>query len=559
MNLLEFLESKMQKSSAKQEDYEDDSEAVQFRFKNFLLTTPAAVEGASGNDTTFHVAWEGRGYGLSEDVNFELMRDFYNPRCEPPWPETWLKQLVSNAYQYTSAAQGALNVKRVFEEMHDEALDVITDAKAHEERAALQWSHRNGRADGPLNPNMTNAVNFCLLSLRTESRAGVTKTVPNELYRLLRYNQFSNQIEFTRRAPWHQDGFVHKNWEDSDAIEFRLWLSRFHNFEVGPMPAQDAAVAVARFYQYHPVREYVKSLKWDGVERLHKWLAHYCGADYTRFTSAVGEKFLIAAVARVFIPGCQSDSMLVLEGFEGMGKTSIVRILGGPFYADIPIDPHHKDTTHLMQGSWFLENAELDSLRRIEMSALKRFLTLTVDKVRLSYARNTCELPRQNVWVGTVNPDGPKCNYLMDVEGNRRFWPVFTRDIKLAALKKDRNQLFAEAYHYFLRGKPWHLDTPELVKDQKREVALRLHRDLWADVISDWMASDLASDVVTTKKVALQAIGLSARQLTGRDISNRIAVVMGRLGYKQVKRYDREIHTSVWAWVRDDAEDLKDV
>jgi putative DNA primase/helicase len=404
-------------------------------------------------------------------------------------------------------------------------------------------------------------VNYFMLAERSipvgktpDGKKYLTKELPNEIYRLLKFNLFSNKIEFTRSAPWHRESIPNPEWTDADTVGCRVWLAHNHHIDLGNPAVDDAALVVARFYAYHPVKNWFDTLKWDGIPRLDNWLIRYCGADSTNYVRQVGKCTLMAAVARILFPGCQHDSMLILEGEQGSGKTSVVRILGGLWYADVLIDPHHINTVHGMLGSWIMEASELEFAKRAEISAMKRFLTLTSDKVRLSYARHSEALQRQNIWIGTINP-GKKPVYLNDTDGNRRFWPVLTRTIHLNALERDREQLFAEALFRVEAGEAWHLDY-ETEKEANKEAMRRVAADLWEEVIEEYIASEMCPAMLTSKVIAFQALGLSAKQLdlAGRGAATRIANCMHALGYANKRAWDRNRKVRVNIWSRDDDE-----
>jgi predicted P-loop ATPase len=232
---------------------------------------------------------------------------------------------------------------------------------------------------------------------------------------------------------------------------------------------------VAQDTPYHPVREYLKALKWDGTPRLQIWLAEYLGAEADPvYLAAVGRKFLISAVARVIQPGCQVDHMLVLEGPQDLGKSRTARALARypEWFTDDMPDIHDKDAALQLSGRWIVELAELAALRRSELEGMKAFITRPVDVFRPPYARRTVGVPRQSVFVGTTN----EAHYLRDPTGNRRFWPVPCSLIDIDALECDRDQLWAEALHALHAGEAWHLTREETAlanAERAKEISTR--------------------------------------------------------------------------------------
>ena len=229
-----------------------------------------------------------------------------------------------------------------------------------------------------------------------------------------------------------------------------------------PCPASisgQAVETVARDRLFHPVREYLDALRWDTSPRLDGWLRRYLGAADKPYTRAVGPRFLISAVARIYRPGCKADCVLILEGPQGGRKSSALKSLAEPWFADRLSDLGSKDAAMETRGVWIIEVAELDSMTRAEVSTIKAFMSRTHDRFRPPYGKRLVDLARQCVFAGSINPEG---GYLKDATGGRRFWPVACGTIDLDALKNDRSQLWAEARERFRRGDPWWLETRKL-------------------------------------------------------------------------------------------------
>ena len=554
MRISEFVSNNAQPEDSNEaarfsaDDFVDDSLPNCSRYTSHLYYAPPAIENQGGDDETFHAAHVGKTYGLSEDKCFELMWLYYNPRCLPPWSEPDLREKVKNAYGYSKSPIGIANAKPAFGSIN--TAEAKIGVLEREEQNKLKWVQGNKNGDPA--STMMNGVSFCLIPLRTNP--DTNKSVPNELYRLFRYNQFSNQIEFTRPAPWHKPELPNPYWQDSDVIQLRAWLARNQDYDPGTSVIQDAIVCVSNIYAYHPVRNYLNALEWDGKARLDTFLIDYLGAPDSLYTQTVGKCVLMAAVARVFKPGCQHDSMLILEGVQGTGKTSAVRILGGDWYNDIYIDPHARDTIDAMQGSWFIEASELEYARRTDAQAMKRFLTITKDRCRLAYARNSVTLPRQSLFIGTVNP-GKKPSYLEDTDGNRRFWPVATGQIDLEALKNDRDQLFAEAVVRFKAGENWHLDNPEVIRQANNEAMYRVGEDAWKEVIGGWLDANEVPDGFTTTEIAYQALSITPKDLTKMN-NSRISRCLEKLGFERKNKWHGKIKGNIWVWIKSDTEDL---
>jgi predicted P-loop ATPase len=206
--------------------------------------------------------------------------------------------------------------------------------------------------------------------------------------------------------------------------------------------AHQAVDLVAWEHKFHPVREYLKKLEWDGVDRLDSWLARYLGAAPSPYASAIGRMFPISMVARILKPGCQVDYVLVLEGpDQGEQKSSAARVLAGEHFSDALPDIHGKEASQHLRGKWLVEIAELSAIRKADVEEVKKFITRREERYRPPYGRLDVIEPRQCAFIGTTN----KSTYLYDETGGRRWWPIQVGIIDLAALERDRDQLFAEA------------------------------------------------------------------------------------------------------------------
>jgi predicted P-loop ATPase len=268
-----------------------------------------------------------------------------------------------------------------------------------------------------------------------------------------------------------------------DAEMERLYLLVDERFHFRPqreffwMVVTDAA----RRNSFHPVRDYLNGLTWDGKPRLDQWLTTYGQAEDTAYVRAVGRLALVAAVRRVRKPGCKFDEMLVLESAQGMLKSSTLRVLAVReewFTDDLPLHSDSKEVIERLQGRWIIEAAELRGMRKGEVEHIKAFLSRTTDRARLAYGRLTAEFPRQCVIFGTTNAS----EYLRDPSGNRRFWPVHVGLFDLEALERDRDQLWAEAAEAEAEEESIRLD-PSLYGSATEQQQQRRVIDPWIDVI----------------------------------------------------------------------------
>lgn len=235
-------------------------------------------------------------------------------------------------------------------------------------------------------------------------------------------------------------------FEDHHVDHLRAELASHWRLHLPVAVAYEAARYVARGAPRHAVREYLTGLApWDGVRRLERLLTGYFGAADTALHREMGARWMVSAIARVMAPPVKVDTVLVLRGSQGCGKSTFAKVLGGAWHRDTPISIGDKDAYLALRGAWIYELGELASTRKKEVEAVKAFISSEVDTVRLPYERMQTELPRQCVFVGTTN----EATFLNDPTGARRFWPVQVGTLDRAALIADRDQLWAEALYRY--------------------------------------------------------------------------------------------------------------
>ena len=365
---------------------------------------------------------------------------------------------------------------------------------------------------------------------------------------VLSHDAFATATVARKPPPWagRPKSWPDTPWADRDDALVADWLQ--HQDIMVPMSIAGQAVeVVARDRIFHPVREYLDSLVWDGTPRLDAWLPHYLGAEDTSYHRAVGARWLISAVARIYVPGCKADCALILEGPQGIRKSSALMALAEPWFTDRLSDLSSKDAAMETRGVWIIEIAELDTMGRAEVSTVKAFMSRTQDRFRPPYGKRLVDLPRQCVFAGSVNPEG---GYLKDPTGGRRFWPVVCTVIDLEALRRDRDQLWAEARDRFRRGEPWWLETQELDALAAEEQAERYQGDAWDEPIQayleneiEWLENGLGErnpfrrprtaplHDVSVAEVMERALGIEKARWTQLD-QNRVVRSLVSMGFK---------------------------
>jgi hypothetical protein len=342
----------------------------------------------------------------------------------------------------------------------------------------------------------------------------------------LAFDEFSLCVTAMRPTPW---GYLGK-WDEQCDRLLANWLQH-HGIRLSDTEAAKAAEAVARDRSFHPVREYLDGLQWDGTDRISGWLTTYLGAADNDLNSAMGAKWLISAVARIYQPGCKADHMLIAEGPQGLFKSSAFRALAEPWFTDDIADLGSKDSQLATLGVWIIELPELDAMGRSELSRVKAFMSRNTDRFRPPYGRRLIESPRQCVFVGTMNLG----EYLRDETGGRRFWPVACGHIDLEALREDKDQLWAEAVARYRKKETWWLDTTELNKAATEEQDARYQVDAWESTIADWMetldADGRKRERVTTAQILTGPLDKKIGLWTRSD-EMRVGIILRRLGWK---------------------------
>ncbi len=383
---------------------------------------------------------------------------------------------------------------------------------------------------------------------------------------VLAYDTFAEAVVKLKPPPFRTG--ARGEWTDHDDHELLLWYSNRIG-EPGTEAIQKAVQLAAHRREFNPLRDRLEALKWDGRARLATWLRDYLGAcsgreferlahatskdsktaaaqmaagkarqeRLLRYVELVGVKWMVAAIARVYEPGCKFDHMLILEGGQGVRKSSTAKILGGEWYTDARLNFLDKDSKLILQGRWIIEMAELEGMNKAESSETKRFLSEDTDLFRPPYGRKLVKYPRRCIFIGTVNLD----SYLKDESGNRRFWPVRVGGlIDTEKLRADVDQLWAEAVSLYKAATPyWVLpDERQLFEEQQDE---RFATDAWEEIVLDYLdgrgeGGDVLGQLnqVTTKQILEKALKLD-KSRWDRQAMLRVVGVLRRNGWVRTR------------------------
>lgn len=343
------------------------------------------------------------------------------------------------------------------------------------------------------------------------------------------------------KLPWSID--IGRELNDDMIRVIRHCMIVSAGMEFSKENVAEACLTLGRQSPFNPVVDYLASLRWDGTPRIDEWLVRYFGASDSEYTRAIGRLVLLGAVRRARKPGCKFDYVLILEGTQGTGKSTALKLLGGDWYSDAELGRlDNKEAPLVLQSVWIHEIGELTAMGRSEVEDLKAFVSRCEDRFRTPFDRMAHSDPRRCVFIGTTNAS----TYLFDETGNRRFWPVKTTDIDLAALARDRDQLWAEAAAAEAAGESILL-APHLWAVAAEEQSERLADDPWKDRIQAWLDGELVEhslsgpergerrDRVHTRDLFNEALGIEAGR-QNQHMAKRLKDVMRSIGGWTYKR-----------------------
>ena len=366
------------------------------------------------------------------------------------------------------------------------------------------------------------------------------------------YNAFDDQIYIVHSAPWDDNhSQIPRIIADEDITEAMCWLNG-HLQKQSLQVVQSLINVAAKKRSFDPVQNYLKTIEWDGQERIGTWLNRYFGADDTDVHRAIGRKFLIGATARALDPGCKMDNMLILEGSQGIMKsTAVSELFTKDWFADeVRTFESPMELGTALQGAWGVEVPELSAMRKSDTNAVKKALSTLVDRYRPPYGRHVISRPRRCVFIGTVNES---TSYLPDMTGNRRYWPVTVRNVDIKGIINDRDQLWAEAKRAYDDGERWWFDydmDQELIASIEETQEQREKVDSWHEVIDDLT---LGASVISYDEI-YDKMRIDVAQRKQIDDS-RIKMIMKKLGWhyrrKRIANGKRK-----WLWVKGDQDDM---
>lgn len=353
------------------------------------------------------------------------------------------------------------------------------------EVSILLTKERYEEANKEFQSDNTDYSDEWMFKLKRNSNGIIENTIDNILLVLendplvkgkIALDDFANRGLALGALPWDR-GEKKRFWNDTDDAGLRHYLEKVYGI-VGKEKIYDATSLCAHKHKFNSVRDYLLSVKWDGVPRLESIFIDYFGADDNDYTKEVAKKSFVAAVARVMQPGIKFDNMVIISGAQGIGKSTFFSYLGKEWFSDSLVTFEGKEAAELIQGRWLIEVGELSGMTKSETNTVKQFLSKTDDIYREAYGRRTAQFPRKCVFFGTTNDT----EYLKDPTGGRRFWPV-DADVEKATksvftdLPTEVDNIWAEAFVFWQLGEPLYLskNVEKMARKQQED-----HREVSA-------------------------------------------------------------------------------
>lgn len=368
----------------------------------------------------------------------------------------------------------------------------------------------------------------------------------------LKFNDFSGQVMLDGEVPWESGGSGHRELVEKDIEGCTCWLMAKYRLNCKEGMVYAALKFVAQCHAYHPVREYLDGVVWDGTPRLESWLVRHFGAEDSAYTRLVGTWWLTQAAARIYEPGCQADYTLILKGPQGRGKSKgLGELAGREYFCDDIEAVGGKDTAERLQGMMIVELGELDAFKKAESSKIKAFLTRRTDRYREPYEHKAVNHPRQCVFAGSTND----AEFLTDITGNRRYWVISVSSTRLdtKAIRAERDQLWAEAVARYRAFKTEQAaGTSDLANPHKfwpeadeldamfaAEAEKSRRIDPWEEKIRDWMLNPVGPAKVTdfNSLWVLRNVIKDDGGKSDRANQNTLGPIMTALGFRTGQDY----------------------
>jgi predicted P-loop ATPase len=495
------------------------------RYVAYLQTASPSIIGQLGDDNAYKVCAVGKDLGLPPDRIVEaLLESGWSDRCDPPRVMEFIEAKARNVWEYGVLPAGVRNVE--FDEITDEPV-LRKHTLTYDEHHQLKKRDKN---------------NWFLLT-----QIEVWNGEENKLRGLFKHNQLTDEIEFNFIPPWARDHKQQKLIFDKDGqIAMTFYYSDKFKIEISDKEAYAVARKAALMNSYNPWHLYLEGLVWDQKPRIQELWSRYCGAKDNEYTRESAFIFCMALVYRIMEPGTKFDSMPILEGVPNIGKSLFCKVLAGEKYTTaVSFALDNNEINVRADGMLIVEFPELDGWGKKDVNTAKALISDETPKINKKYFAPEVR-PRTCVFVGTMNPRMYN-KYLMDETGNRRFWPIECGDIKLEELKKDRDQLFAEMYYWYMSKK--YRNKLFLTSKKALDILAELHKNRLVSFedsseyerLIPWLSSLEPGYKFTTADALVRALSIPETHHT-MTRRRQISGILSSLGYTRV----RDAKTIYW-------------
>jgi len=528
---LSFLES-LQKAADASVNGADINLANTQPFIDSMKVADPPVQGSRGINAYKH-ACRGRDLALPLETVYAALRDWWNPRGMPPETDAVIYQQCERAYKYAKNALGSNTAEAKF--TPDMAVAPVM-LKAPEKVTPLQ-DFKDDKLMAKLIPT----------EYQTDKNGNPTNTLANVMCALayhsdwkgrFAFNQFTGNEELRGSFSWKKAGDM--SIDKMDIAHIKAWFSTVVGLEVANITVLDAVCAVAAQNSYHPVLDYFNSHVWDGVPRLDTFFRDTLGVEDTPLNRAISKCTVMGLVKRIHEPGCKYDQVVILEGRQGIYKSAWIKAFGDPWTSASELNRGDKDSYQNLKGRAVVELPEINStFTKVDFAWLKGIITNATDVYRASFGRVSKAVPRESIFLGSINASVKGWDKYLKDEENRRFWPIECGRINLELTRKIRDQVFAEAVHRYKAGELVYITDPVLLAAAKVEQDKRKEQNPLVDLIAGWCAT--RTEPFTLADIAY-AHGYDARTWkTYEAIKMRKA--LGDLGYSYTPKAGSESGT----------------
>ena len=329
--------------------------------------------------------------------------------------------------------------------------------------------------------------------------------------------------DFLEKVVFRTEDNEAREWDDDEDRKALIWMqSVMELYNAGSSEVRDAVKSVAKKNRRNELTEWLNSLLWDDKPRVEFLFSRGFGARPSQYIADVGRCWLISAIARAFEPGCKVDTLPILEGSQGAGKSSGLRVLGGQWFGEMHSDIGNKEFYEILKGKWIIELSEMHSLSKAETNKVKGIISNQIDRYRIPYEAHASDHPRRSVFAGTTNRD----DWQIDATGARRFWPVRCGKVDLEWLKANRDQLFAEAVSLWRAGERWWTVNAEVASAEAEKSA---PEDPWEAILKD----DLREyREYSLGEILSSQLGIEAKDQSCKE-TRRVAEILRKLGWER--------------------------